>query len=88
MRDVKYILGLLLLAGSSLLTWACYLQSPGAGISTGILLAIVILSFLYDHGRHIFKGKPAEPRHERSHAMSLAMRQGRNEALRGSGDGH
>jgi hypothetical protein len=83
MRDVKYVAGLLLLAASVLVTWACYLKSHGAGISMGILMTIVILSYLYDHGGHIFRGKPPAPKKDRSLALDLAMRQGRNEAVRG-----
>lgn len=83
MRDVKFVVGLLLLAACSLVTYACYLQSPGAGFSMGILLSIVILSFLYDHGRHIFGGKAPAPKRERNLAMDLAMRQGRNDSVRG-----
>lgn len=60
MRDVKFIVGLLLLAGCSLVTLACYLQSHGAGIAMGILFAIVIISFFYDHGRDIFGRKAAD----------------------------
>tara|TARA_R110000868_G_scaffold115630_3_gene308704 strand:+ start:5132 stop:5401 length:270 start_codon:yes stop_codon:yes gene_type:complete len=86
MRDVKFIVGLLILAGSVLLTWACYLQSPGAGIGTGILLAIVIIAFFYDHRRHIFNNEEPSDRTGRSMPMQMAMRQGRLSALRQDGD--
>ncbi len=86
MRDVKFIVGLLILAGSVLLTWARYLQSPGAGIGTGILLAIVIIAFFYDHRRHIFNNEEPSDRTGRSMPMQMAMRQGRLSALRQDGD--
>lgn len=86
MRDVKFIAGLLILAGSVLLTWACYLQSPGAGIGTGILLAIVIIAFFYDHRHHIFHNEEPSDRTGRSLPMQVAMRQGRLSAMRQDGD--
>tara|TARA_R110000868_G_scaffold129632_6_gene338688 strand:+ start:5314 stop:5586 length:273 start_codon:yes stop_codon:yes gene_type:complete len=86
MRDVKYIAGLLILAASVLLTWACYLQSPGAGVSMGILLAIVIIAFFYDHRRHIFHNEAPADRPGRSMPMQMAMRTGRLTAMRQDGD--
>lgn len=84
MRRTKIIIGLVLLAACAGLTLVCYLQSHGAGISMGVLLTIVILSFLYDHGGHIFWGTPASrATRPRTLAMDLAMRQGRNDSLRG-----
>lgn len=85
MRDVKFIVGLLILAASVLLTWACYLKSPGAGIGTGTLLFIVIIAFFYDHRHHIFYGE-APDRPGRSIPMTMAMRQGRLTAMRQDGD--
>ncbi len=63
MRGAKIIIGLGLVAISLAISLACYVQSPGAGIAMGTLFTILIISFLYDHGRHIFFGgrTPAHP---------------------------
>ncbi|MES1990879.1 MAG: hypothetical protein V4441_08005 [Pseudomonadota bacterium] len=81
MRKAKIIFGLVLFGICAGVTFACYLVSHGAGIGTGILLAIVVSSFLYDHGRHIFRGTPA-PTTKQSVAVKTAMMQGQLSALR------
>lgn len=81
MRKAKIIFGLVLFGVCAGITTACYLVSQGAGIGTGILLTIVVSAFLYDHGRHIFRGEPSVTP-EQSAAMKTAMMQGQLTALR------
>jgi len=81
MRKAKIVFGLILFGVCAGITFACYRVSHGAGIGTGLLLGIVISSFLYDHGRHIFRGTPALS-DKQSLAMKTAMMQGQLSAVR------
>ncbi|MGV8997912.1 MAG: hypothetical protein ACOH12_13275 [Parvibaculaceae bacterium] len=81
MRKAKIVFGLVLFGICAGVTFACYRVSHGAGVGTGILLGIVIMSFLYDHGRHIFRGTPASAT-KQSVAVKAAMMQGQLSAIR------
>ncbi len=60
MRAFKISVALVLVLGSAALAGLTYIQSHGAGISTGVLLALVIISYTYDHRHQIFgTGEPA-----------------------------
>lgn len=58
MRKFKIVVALALAALCIGLTAAIYLQSPGAALAVGLLLLLVVISFLYDHRQAIFS-KPA-----------------------------
>lgn len=85
MRGAKIIIGLILLATSAGISFACYWQSPGAGIAMGTLFTIVIISFLYDHGRHIFGGTTA-PHPDRERIREAAVKHTRMTAMVEDGD--
>ncbi|MGB3809692.1 MAG: hypothetical protein WA943_06315 [Parvibaculum sp.] len=86
MRGFKITFGLALLLVSAGITAACYVQSHGAGIATGSLLAIVITAYLYDHWHHLFGGPKSNAAAHRSSATTIAMHQGRLTAMRRDGD--
>lgn len=81
MRGLKITFGIMLLLVSVAVTAACYLQSHGAGIGTGSLLAIVITAYVYDHGHHLFRRSRSNAVAGLSTATKLAMHQGRLTAL-------
>lgn len=56
MRIFKIVVALLLAATCIGVTGAIYLQSEGAAIAVGLLLALVVVSFLIDHRKSIFSG--------------------------------
>lgn len=56
MRTFKIVVALLFAAASIGVTGAIYLQSEGAAIAVGLLLALVIVSFLIDYRKSIFRG--------------------------------
>ena len=62
MRAFKIIVAIVLSAFCIGITGSIYLQSEGAAISVGLLLFLVIASFLYDHRRSIFSGEASRPR--------------------------
>jgi UDP-N-acetylmuramoylalanine-D-glutamate ligase len=86
MRGFKIIFGVALLLASALITAACYVQSHGAGISTGALLAIVVTAYVYDHRHHLFGQAEGNAFADRSNATKIAMHQGRLTAMRHDGD--
>jgi hypothetical protein len=86
MRGFKIIFGLALLLVSMAITVACYVQSHGAGIGTGALLAIVITAYIYDHWRHLFGRPETSAVANRSNATKIAMNQGRLTAMRHDGE--
>lgn len=59
MRKFKIIVAIALAALSVGLTAAIYLQNPGASLAVGLLLLMVLISFLYDHRQAIFS-KPTD----------------------------
>lgn len=85
MRGLKITFGVMLLLVSVAVTAACYLQSQGAGISTGSLLAIVITAYAYDHRRHLFSRSKPDAIAGLSTGAKLAMHQGRLTALQQDG---
>lgn len=85
MRRAKIIIGLMLVAISAGISFACYWQSPGAGIAMSTLFTIIIISFLYDHGRHIFGGV-ATPRPDRERIKETAVKHTRMTAMMEDGD--
>jgi UDP-N-acetylmuramoylalanine-D-glutamate ligase len=86
MRGFKITFGLALLLVSALITVACYVQSHGAGIGTGSLLAIVITAYVYDHRHHLLGQTDGNAFADRSNATKIAMHQGRLTAMRHDGD--
>ncbi|HEY4345878.1 MAG TPA: hypothetical protein VGN05_16120 [Parvibaculum sp.] len=86
MRGFKITFGLALLLVSAFITVACYVQSHGAGIGTGSLLAIVIAAYVYDHRHHLFGQTDGNAFADRSNATKIAMHQGRLTAMRHDGD--
>jgi|SRR5690606_38816399 hypothetical protein len=85
MRGFKITVLIVMLLGGALVTWLTYIQSHGAGISTGILLGLVIVSFLLDHRTHIFAtGQRGKDNPEL--ARQIALRQARVTAMRQDGD--
>jgi apolipoprotein N-acyltransferase len=80
MRTFKISIAVFLVLASSAITALTYLQSHGAGISTGILLLLVIVAYTYDHRHHIFGLEV--PGSVRPRAQTVAMHQGRLTAMR------
>ncbi|HUD50294.1 hypothetical protein [Parvibaculum sp.] len=85
MRAFKITFALLLVLASIAITGLTYIQSHGAGISTGILLVLVIVAYAYDHRHHLFGMDTPEAR-RRSAVQTVALRQGRLTAMRQDGD--
>lgn len=85
MRAFKIGLALTMLFGGATITALTYLQSHGAGISTGILILLMVFAFTYDHRHHIF-GLEGPEGNLTPRARTLAMRQGRLTAMRQDGD--
>jgi len=85
MRGFKITFGIMLLLASVAVTAACYLQSHGAGIGTGSLLAIVITAYVYDHWQHLFGRSKHNAAAGLSTGTKLAMHQGRLTALQQDG---
>ncbi|MEQ8267956.1 MAG: hypothetical protein RH982_12210 [Parvibaculum sp.] len=56
MRTFKIVVALLLAAFCIGVTGAIYLQNEGAAIAVGLLIGLVLVSFLIDHRRSIFTG--------------------------------
>ncbi|ABS64283.1 hypothetical protein Plav_2675 [Parvibaculum lavamentivorans DS-1] len=56
MRTFKIILAVLLAAFCIGVTGMIYLQSGGAAIAVGLLLGLVVVSFLFDNRRTLFRG--------------------------------
>lgn len=85
MRAFKVGLALILVFGGATITALTYLQSHGAGISTGCLMLLIIIAYTYDHRHHIF-GLDLPSAGKRPSAQSVAMHQGRLTAMRQEGD--
>ncbi|MDR3499272.1 MAG: hypothetical protein P4L72_08600 [Parvibaculum sp.] len=87
MRAFKITFALILVLSSAALTGLIYIQSQGAGISTGLLLALVILCYAYDHRHHLFGAdKPAGEPKKKSTVRHVALQQGRLTAMHQDGD--
>jgi len=85
MRAFKIGLALILVLASAAITALTYLQSHGAGVSTGVLLLLVIVAYVYDHRHHIF-GTRQPGGAKRDHTQMIALHQGRLTAMRQDGD--
>ena len=86
MSDIKFLFGLAFLAASALITLACYLQAPGAGIAMGILFTIVIAAYLYDNGRDMFGKQKAAKHPDAEKIKSAALAHTRMTAMVEDGD--
>tara|TARA_R110002110_G_scaffold63285_11_gene176153 strand:+ start:6034 stop:6321 length:288 start_codon:yes stop_codon:yes gene_type:complete len=62
MRVFKITIAILLTVFFLGVTAAIYLQSRGAALSVGLLLALILATFLFDHRRSIFGGKRVHSR--------------------------
>ncbi|MDZ4380357.1 MAG: hypothetical protein U0942_03345 [Parvibaculum sp.] len=62
MRTFKIVIAAILAALLVGVTGAIYLQSEGAAMSVGSLLALVLLSFVYDNRSQLFGGGAATAR--------------------------
>lgn len=85
MRAFKISLALILVLGSAVLGVLTYLQNHGAGISTGILLALVTVCYFVDHRHHIFGIEASAPDGSKSKVRTVALRQGRLQAMHQDG---
>lgn len=85
MRAFKIVFAMLLILASVAITGLTYIQSHGAGISTGILLMLVITAYVYDHRHHLFGMETPELR-RRSAVQTVALRHGRLTAMHQDGD--
>lgn len=61
MRTFKIIVALLLAAFCIGITGSIYLQSEGAAIAVGLLLVLVVVSFVFDHRQSLFGGSRERP---------------------------
>lgn len=61
MRTFKIVLALLIAAFCIGVTGLIYLQSGGAATGVGLLMGLVVVSFVFDNRSAIFSGSPRKP---------------------------
>jgi hypothetical protein len=85
MRAFKITFALILLLGSIALTGLIFVQSHGAGIATGLLLALVTVCYIVDHRHHLFGGERPSGDGKKSAVRTVALRHGRLTAMHQDG---
>lgn len=90
MRNVKAILLVLLFAGAVVCSVQIYLQSPGAGISMGLLSALVLISLVFDSRHGLFGQESLAEEEVAAGSMAvqrkIAMRHARSLSAQEDGD--